>query len=113
MTTRSARSGRYFSRLLVPVDLRPLLGGRREILKSLRCSSYRHAKILGAKWEGRLAHLFVTLRSHRHHMNQEQITALLQHYLTTTLDGFEDFRLEKGKDSGSSFPTYLMQRLNN
>jgi hypothetical protein len=32
-------------------------------------------------------------------MTKEQIEALVQHYLTTTLDVFEDFRLEKGRVS--------------
>ena len=96
MTTLSRRSGRYFSRLIVPSDLRQVIG-RREILRSLRCSTYRRAKLLGARWEGRLARLFILLRAHRHYMTKEQIEALVQHYLTTTLDVFEDFRLEKGR----------------
>jgi hypothetical protein len=96
MTTLSSRSGRYFSRVIVPSDLRQVLG-RREILRSLRCSTYRRAKLVGARWEGRLARLFVILRAHRHYMTKEQIEALVQHYLTTTLDVFEDFRLEKGR----------------
>jgi hypothetical protein len=67
------------------------------MLKSLQCSTYRHARILGATWEVRLARRFAILRVHRHRMTKEQINARVQHYLTTTLDGFEDFRLEKGR----------------
>ncbi|HET6675948.1 MAG TPA: DUF6538 domain-containing protein, partial [Nitrospiraceae bacterium] len=85
MTTLSPRSGKYFSRLVVPCDLRQVIG-RREILKSLRCSSYRRATLLCARWEGHLAKLFITLRANREHMTEEQISAIVNHYLNTTLD---------------------------
>ena len=81
MTTQPVRSGRYFSRVVVPSDLRRIVG-KREILKSLRCSSYRRARLLCARWEGHLAKLFITLRAQDQHMTQEPIDALVQHYLT-------------------------------
>lgn len=98
MITHSARSDSYVSRVVVPSDLRHLLG-RREILKSLRCASYRRARLLGARWEGNLAKLFILLRTHYQAMTQEQIDALVQEYLSTTLDQCEEARIARGRVS--------------
>lgn len=98
MVTLSSRSDSYVSRVVVPSDLRHLVG-RREILKSLRCSSYRRARLLGAQWEGNLAKLFTILRTHHQVMTQEQIDALVQEYLSTTLDRCEQERIDRGRMS--------------
>jgi integrase len=84
--------GCYYSRLLVPSDVRPLLG-RREIKKSLRASSYKDAKVLAARWEGRFAELFTYLRQHRSHMKPEQIKRLVQHYVSSSLEEGEAARV--------------------
>jgi hypothetical protein len=96
MLTLSPHSGKYFSRLIVPSDIRHFLR-RREIMKSLRCGSYRRATLLCATWEGHLAKLFITLRTNHQRMTQEQIEALVQHYLSTTLMECEEARLERGR----------------
>lgn len=85
-------SGRYYSRLLVPSDLRPLLR-KKEIRKSLRTTSYKDAKILAARWEGRLAILFTHLRQHGSTMKLDDIKRLAQEYLTASLEEGETERL--------------------
>ena len=94
MLTRSSKSSTYFSRLIVSLYLRPLVG-RREIRKILQCADYRRAKVCGAAREAHLAQLFAKLRRSHSHMTTSQIDALVQHYLTTTLELFEAERLEK------------------
>ena len=84
--------GCSYSRLLIPSDLRPLLG-RREIKKSLRASTYKSAKILAARWEGRFAELFSHLRRHGSAMTPEQIKRLVQHYVSSSLEEGETARL--------------------
>lgn len=93
--------GRYYSRLLVPVDLRPLLQ-RSEIRKSLRTSSYRDAKLLAAQWEGRLANLFDTLRRNGHTMNVDQIKRLAQQYLDASLEECEEAHLDSTPNDDES-----------
>ena len=85
-------SGRYYSRLLVPSDLRPLLL-KKEIRKSLRTTSYKDAKILAARWEGHLAALFTHLRKYGSTMKLDDIKRLAQEYLTTSLEEGEAERL--------------------
>jgi len=92
--------GVYYSRLLVPADLRPLLG-RNEIRKSLRASSYRDAKLRASRWEWRLAELFNHLRQRGGHMKPEQIKRLVQHYLTSSLEESEAERVN-GRDIDDS-----------
>ena len=84
--------GHYYSRLLVPSDLRPILT-RHEIRKSLQTASYRDAKIRAARWEGRLAELFNYLRRHGAIMKPDQIKRLVQHYIDATLEECEEYRI--------------------
>lgn len=83
----------YYSRLLVPLDLRPFLDSRQEIRRSLRTSNYRDAKLRAARWEGRIALLFGHLRQHGATMKLDQIKRLVQHYLDTSLEEAEAGRL--------------------
>ncbi|MBS0167550.1 MAG: site-specific integrase [Nitrospira sp.] len=84
--------GRYYSRVFVPADLRPLIG-RVEIRKSLRTVMYRDAKLLSYRWEGRLSHLFTTLRTKGLSMTLEQIKRLVQTYIDEELEGQEAWRM--------------------
>ncbi|MBX3327521.1 MAG: site-specific integrase [Nitrospira sp.] len=84
--------GRYYSRVLVPVNLRPLVG-RVEIRKSLRVKGYSTAKLLAGRWEGRIAHLFATLHTRGMAMTLEQIKRLVQTYITEELESQETWRM--------------------
>ena len=83
----------YYSRLLVPLDLRPFLDSRREIGRNLRTSNYRDAKLRAARWEGRIALLFGQLRQQGTSMKLDQIKRLVQHYLDASLEEAEKGRL--------------------
>ncbi len=84
--------GRYYSRVFVPADLQGLIG-RVEIRKSLRTVVYRDAKLLSYQWEGRLSHLFTTLRTKGLSMTLEQIKKLVQAYISEELEGQEAWRM--------------------
>lgn len=84
--------GRYYSRVFVPADLQGLIG-RVEIRKSLRTVVYRDAKLLSYQWEGRLSHLFTTLRTKGISMTLEQIKKLVQAYISEELEGQEAWRM--------------------
>ena len=103
MLKHSSSSGIYVSRLIVPVDLRPLVG-RREIRKSLQCADYRRAKVRGAAWEGHLANLLAKVRRNHSNMTSSQIDALVHYYLTTTLaaNGWRLFSANPRSGSGES-----------
>ncbi len=104
MGTIFLRNGRYYSRLFVPADLRLFLH-RREIKKSLG-TSYRDAKILSARWEGRLAYLFHHLRQHGVAMTLDQIKKLVQHYINTSLEEEEEALLASNGHDDDDLPPY-------
>ena len=83
LLTGSSKSSTYFSRLIVSLYLRPLVG-RREIRKILQCADYRRAKVRGAAREAHLAQLFAKLRRSHSHMQPVRLmprAALLDHDL--------------------------------
>lgn len=98
--------GRYYSRVIIPADLRPLIG-RVEIRKSLGTVYYRDAKLLANKWEGKLADLFTRLRQHGDSMTVEQIKKLVQSYIDSALEESEQSWLN-GKGLGDEEDAYSM-----
>lgn len=87
----------YYSRLVVPVDLRAILA-RRELWRCLYTASYRDARTKAALWEGRLARLFLYLRQNHQRMKIEQIKRLVQQYVSSTLEACEDDRAARVVD---------------
>lgn len=83
-----------YSRLIVPRSLRPLIG-RCEIWKSLRTTDRPQGKLRAQQWEGHLSRLFLHLHQHGHTMTPEQIEALVQRYITDTLQAGEDERVTR------------------
>ncbi len=81
--------GQYYSRLLVPTDLRPIIG-RREILKCLRVSTYRDAKLKAAWWEGRLSGLFQYLKVNPNAMKLAQVKPFVSRYIAERLEEWEE-----------------------
>lgn len=93
------RALRYTSRVVVPLDLRPLVR-RREIVRSLETSDHKEARLRAAQWEGHVAGLFRRLRENGRAMDREQINELVDRYLDSELSDVEQ-RLATGvwKDS--------------
>jgi integrase len=87
--SRHAGVARWYSRFIIPADLRPFLC-RREILKSLGNVSYSEASLRAAVWEGRIASLLLRVRRHSENMNREEIQRLAQQWLAETLEAVED-----------------------
>lgn len=91
-TLRRRHRQHFYSRVIVPTNLREVLG-RREIQKSLGTESQTLASLRGAVWEGHVASLFLHLQHHKEHMTEDEIAALTQHWLSTQLEvGEEDRR---------------------
>lgn len=85
------RGSVFYSRLIVPHAFRSHVG-RREILKSVRTTDRAQAKLKADVWEGHLAELFLLLRRHHETMTPDQIAALVQRYITDSLDAGEEDR---------------------
>lgn len=81
--------GFYYSRLIIPTDIRPVIG-RREVLKCLRTPCYKEARTKAAQWEGRLANLFSYLRQHQHSMKPDQLRQLVQRHMAQRLEEWEE-----------------------
>lgn len=84
MSTQKRRS-RYYSRVKVPADLRPILG-KNELVRSLRTSRYREAIARGSEWEGRVAKLFRKIRKDLLSMTPQDISKLVQTYVQRELE---------------------------
>lgn len=83
------RRGKVFiSRIVVPRDLRGLLG-RAEITRSLRTTDLREAKRKNLLWEPHIGTLHSRLRRHGRWVKQEELEALTQRYLTASFDEIE------------------------
>ena len=87
--SRQGKVPRWYSRFIIPNNLRPFLR-RREILKSLGNVSYSEASLRAAVWEGRIASLLLRVRRHRDIMNREVIQKLAQQWLAETLEAVEE-----------------------
>ena len=84
------RRGKVFtSRIVVPRDLRGLLG-RVEITRSLRTSDVREANRKNLLWEPHIGTLLGHLRRHGRWMKQDELEALTQRYLVASFDEIED-----------------------
>ncbi len=83
----------YYSRLYVPSKLRQVLQ-KREVVKSLRTSSYSEAITLSCILEGRIARLWSVLKHELITMTPKQINKLIQQYTRETLEKNEEERLQ-------------------
>jgi len=84
------RRGKVFtSRIVVPRDLRGLLG-RVEITRSLRTSDVREANRKNLLWEPHIGTLLGHLRRHGRWMKQDELEALTQRYLVASFDEIEE-----------------------
>lgn len=83
------RRGKVFiSRIVVPRDLRGLLG-RAEITRSLRTTDLREARRKNLLWEPHIGTLHSRLRRYGRWMKQEELEALTQRYLMASFDEIE------------------------
>jgi len=79
----------YTSRVVVPVDLQPLLH-RVEITRSLRTSERRKALRRLGLWEAHVGLLMTTIRLQGTGMMREQLDQLVNKYLSKTFEQIED-----------------------
>lgn len=86
----------YYVRLTVPTNLQPCFGGRKEVWRSLRTADKELAQVKASTWQASGRRLFLTLRRYGGRMTQDQIEALVQHWLDTTLDETDHNRLLAG-----------------
>ena len=82
----------YYSRLYVPSELRQLLQ-KKEVVKSLRTSSYIEAITRSCILQGQIAKLWLSLKHERTTMTPKQINKLIQQYTKVTLEKCEGERL--------------------
>jgi hypothetical protein len=87
----------YYSRLRVPSSLRLILQ-KKEVVRSLRTSSYSEAITRSCILKGRVARLWSVLKSERITMTPKQINKLIQQYTKTTLEECEEGRLNNLKN---------------
>lgn len=78
----------WYSRVAVPVDLRPIFG-RHELVRSLRTGSSQEARARCHHVEGRILDLFTELRRRRTSMTTDQLRALADRFLADQLDAAE------------------------
>lgn len=83
----------YYSRLRVPSNLQSILH-KREIVRSLKTSSYREAITRCCILEGRIARLWSVLKHELITMTPKQINKLIQQYTKATLEKGEEERLQ-------------------
>ena len=84
------RRGKVFiSRIVVPRDLRGLLG-RVEITRSLRTTDSREARRKNLLWEPHIGTLLGYLRRRGRWMKKDELEALTQQYLAASFDEIED-----------------------
>jgi hypothetical protein len=76
------------SRIRVPSDLRPHIG-KREIVRSLKTTDYKRARLLEQQWAGHVAALFNLLRPNHSMMNPSEIDRIVALYLEGTIDAVE------------------------
>ena len=82
----------YYSRLRVPSHLINITQ-KKEVVKSLRTSSYSEALTLSCILEGRIARLWAVLIYRRVSMTPRQINKLIENYAKQTLEEYEDYRI--------------------
>ena len=68
----------YYSRVVIPLALRPLLQHRNEIKKSLVTQSAQQARLRATVWEGRIARLFLILKKTGVSMRPAEVKELVQ-----------------------------------
>ncbi len=83
------RKSVFTSRVHVPADLVHLIG-RREVLKSLRTSEQREARLRERQWQAHMAAMFGHLRRDGRRMDREQIDKLVSQYLSARFCEIEE-----------------------
>jgi integrase len=89
------RRKKYTTRLIVPRDLRDLMG-RNEFWRALDSENRVEAQTRADQLKGRAATMWSLLRREGSRMTPDQIAALVDHYLSTELDAI-DLRLATGE----------------
>jgi len=82
------RGETYLSRIIVPADLRPLLG-RLEITRSLRTGDRREAVRRQSLWETHVGTYLSTVRTQGRAMTRDQLDEITRRYLRATFDEIE------------------------
>ena len=95
MATLFQRSrGYFYSRIVVPADLRALIG-RREFVKGFGTGSYADVHLLASVWAGRVASLLLHLRKKRGRMTPEEAQQLIQQWVDAYQERGEEDRLTR------------------
>lgn len=88
------RGKKYYSRVRVPTNLRPLIG-RREIIKSLDTTQYSEARARSMPWEAHVQKLFTVIDENKHRMSLGDISRLVHQYIHTSLEAGEEERVAR------------------
>lgn len=83
------RSKSFYSRLKVPPQLRAIVG-KSEIVRSLRTTRIREARLRAAVWEARITTLFLNIRFGWIKMSKDTIQRILQSYHDSQIEAFEE-----------------------
>ena len=82
----------FYNRTTIPKHLRHFFGGRLEYWRSLSTDDKDIARLRSAQWEARARHVFVALKRRGKSMTAEEINALIDRWMDTRLEEFEDRR---------------------
>ena len=88
------RSGHYYFRCKIPLDIRPWFAGRGEIKKSLRTTNWASACSLARVQSFHAERIFTLIRSGT--LTEEQIRQLVDDYTEQTLMEMEEARAQGG-----------------
>lgn len=88
------RGKKYYSRVRVPANLRPLIG-RREIIKALDTVKYREARGRSLPWEAHIEKLFTVIEQNKHRMTLGDISRLVHQYIHASLEAGEEERIAR------------------
>lgn len=86
----------YYTRLVVPRKLLPLLRGRVEFWKSLRTTDRSKAKLRAATFESKGRRLFLYLQRHGVMMQPDQIKSLVAEWINSELERAEQAKADGG-----------------
>ena len=86
----------YYSRLVVPRNLLPLLQGRVAFWKSLRTADRTKAKLRATTFESKGRRLFLHLQHYGATMHPNQIKALVDQWIHSELERTEQAKAESG-----------------
>lgn len=101
MSTVFTPKGRksLYTRITIPLVLRPYFKGKLEAWKSLKTTDREEAHCLSTEWKAQGKRLFLTLKQNGQHMTKAEVETLIARWTESALDESEDARAMGGRIS--------------